>query len=47
MFLDHFNQIYQSSHPIFLPKLENLFPGKISTEDNANLCEVPSDQEIL
>ncbi|KAG6693248.1 hypothetical protein I3842_10G159900, partial [Carya illinoinensis] len=40
-------QIYQSSHPIFPIEPENPFPKKISTEDNASLCKVPSDEEIL
>jgi hypothetical protein len=45
-FTNHFKEIYKSANPQFPHELEGLIENVISTEENENLCRVPSAEEI-
>jgi hypothetical protein len=46
-FSAHFTNIFTSSNPPIEPKMLNLLPPIITKEENALLCSIPTEEEIL
>jgi hypothetical protein len=46
-FTSHFRNVFTSSVPILDEDLLSLFDNCISTEKNATICPIPSEQDIL